>query len=142
VSGGLKKSKKNCEDCKRLRDPESFAKGSAVKIFEAFDCEKCEVKKGQPIPENENILELYNSIPHNYDGYTGLRILDVNAIKFLFEIFDVGKDIQDDYYRKLVFLHGEIVEINEKVRKIEAEKREQDRKWKEQLAKAKSKRYH
>jgi len=142
VSGGLKKSKKNCEDCKRLRDPESFAKGSAVKIFEAFDCEKCEVKKGQPIPENENILELYNSIPHNYDGYTGLRILDVNAIKFLFEIFDVGKDIQDDYYRKLVFLHGEIVEVSEEVRKQERKKEEAERKWREEKSRMKSKRYH
>jgi len=142
VAGGLKKSKKNCDDCKRLRDPESFAKGSAVKIFEAFDCEECEVKKGQPIPENENILELYNSIPHNYDGYTGLRILDVNAIKFLFEVFDVGKNIQDDYYRKLVYLHGEIVNANEKVRVQEEKKREADRKWKEEKSRMKSKRLH
>ena len=142
MAGGLKKSKKNCDDCKRLRDPESFAKGSAVKIFEAFDCEECEVKKGQPIPENENILELYNSIPHNYDGYTGLRILDVNAIKFLFEVFDVGKNIQDDYYRKLVYLHGEIVNANEKVRVQEEKKREADRKWKEEKSRMKSKRLH
>jgi len=142
VAGGLKKSKKNCDDCRRLRDPESFAKGSAVKIFEAFDCEKCEVKKGQPVPENENILELYNSLPHNYDGYTGLRILDVNAIKFLFEIFDVGKDIQDDYYRKLVFLHGEIVDASEKVREQEAKKKEAERKWREEKSRMKSKRFH
>ena len=125
-----------------MRDPDSFAKGSAVKIFEAFDCDKCEVKKGQPISENENILELYNSLPYNYDGYTGLRILDVTAIQFLFEIFDVDKNVKDDYYRKLVYLHGEIVTANEKVRKQEEEKAEQNRKWKESRAKAKSKRYH
>jgi len=142
VAGGLKKSKKNCEDCKRLRDPDSFAKGVAARIFEAFDCDNCEVKKAQPLEANENILELYNSIPHNYDGYTGLRILDVNAIKFLFEVFDVGKNIQDDYYRKLVYLHGEIVAANEKVREQEEKKREADRKWKEEKSRMKSKRLH
>lgn len=125
-----------------MRDPDSFARGSAVKIFEAFDCDKCEVKKGQPIPENENILELYNSLPHNYDGYTGLRILDVTAIKFLFDVFDVDKDVKDDYYRKLVYLHGEIVTANEEVRKQEEKKREMDRKWKESRAKAKSRMVH
>jgi len=142
VSGGLRKSKKNCDDCKRLRDPDSFAKGSTVKIFEAFDCDNCEVKKGQPIPENENILDLYNSLPHNYDGYTGLRILDVNAIQFLFKVFDVDENIQDDYYMRLVYLHGEIVTANEEVRKQEREKAEMDRKWKESRAKAKSRMAH
>lgn len=142
MSGGLRKSKKNCDDCKRLRNPDNFAKGSAVKIFEAFDCDNCEVKKAQPIPENENILDLYNSLPHNYDGYTGLRILDVNAIQFLFKVFDVGEDIQDDYYKKLIYLHGEIVTVNEKVREQENKKKEAERKWKEERSRMKSKRFH
>lgn len=142
MSGGLRKSKKNCDDCKRMRDPDSFAKGSAVKIFEAFDCDKCEVKKAQPIPDNENILDLYNSLPHNYDGYTGLRIFDVSAVKFLFNIFDVDEDVQDDYYMRLVYLHGEIVTANEEVRKQEEKKKEVDRKWKEEKARMKSKRIH
>lgn len=140
MTGGLRKTKKNCKDCKRLRDPDSFAKGSAVKIFEISDCEKCEVKKAQPILENENVIDLYNSIPHNYDGYTGLRILDVNAIKFLFEVYDVDKNMQDDYYKKLVYFHGEVVRVNEEVLEKKRKEADEIKKWKE--AKFRSKKLH
>ena len=128
--GGLRKLVRDCDRCEQLANPENYPKGVRVRIAEAFDCDNCEVTKYQPIVENENILELYNALPQNYDGYSGLRILDANAIKFLFELFEVPKELQDSYYMRLVYLHGEVVEASSKAREKEKKRQDDVRKWK------------
>lgn len=138
--GGHRRLVRDCEKCERLANPENYPKGAQVKIVEAFDCNTCEVTKYQPTLENENILELYNSLPQNYDGYSGLRILDANAVKFLFELFDVPRELQDSYYLRLIYLHGEVVEASSKARNKEIKRKEDIRKWK--AKKLKSHRTH
>ena len=61
--GGLKQLGKSCKQCEKLANPDNFPKGVRVKIKGVYDCENCEVMEYQPIPENENVVELYNLLP-------------------------------------------------------------------------------
>lgn len=100
-----KSVKKNCEDCEKLDNPDSFAKGVRAKIAGVFDCENCVVTEHLPIQENENIVILYNSLPQNYEGHTGIRIISTADIRFVLEIFSVPEELWDDYYQKILYFH-------------------------------------
>ena len=127
--GGLKRFARSCEDCKRLGNPDNFVKGSRVKIFEALDCEHCEVRKYQPIAENEDIMELYDILPNNYDAF-GIRMINVSDIKSMLELLDIPRELWDDIYQRLVFYHNEIIKAVSKVMKSKTKNRDDIEKWK------------
>jgi len=131
VLGGLRKFAKSCEQCEKLANPDNFPKGVRVRIEGVYDCENCEVFKSQPMPENENVVELYNALPKVYDGMSGMQIITASDIKFVFEVYDVHKDLYFDYYQKIVYLHSGIIEARSKVQEKERKREEAERKWKE-----------
>jgi len=116
-----KGTKKNCKDCKKLANPDSFQKGVRVRIAGVMDCENCEVTKSQPIESNENIIELYNALPENYDGFSGLRIISATDIKFVLELWDVSEGLWDGYYTRLLYFHTEYMRKYIEERKAERE---------------------
>ena len=109
-----KKNKRNCETCLKFRSPNSFAKGSRVFIAEAFDCANCEVTLSQPIQENENIIELYYALPERYNAFSGIKEVTASDIKFLFQIYNIHKDLWEDYYNRLMFYHNILLDIKSK----------------------------
>lgn len=136
MQGGLRKLGKDCEQCEKLADPDSYAKGSAVKIPGVYDCENCIVMKYQPSAENQNVVDLYNALPRNYEGYGGFRQISATDIKFVLELFEVDEKLWSDYYRKLIYFHSELLEAELKVRGKKQKEEEAIRKWKSQRLKA------
>lgn len=124
-----KSSKKDCKLCARLRNPDNFPKGAKVRISEAFDCANCPVTKGQPIPDNENVLEFYNALPNNYDPMTGRRIITATEIKILFDFYEVPKELRLDYYSRIMYFHRQIIQAESKEKKKLTEAKQQDDQW-------------
>lgn len=122
--GGL-----TCEQCEKLGSQDSFAKGSKVKIKGVYDCENCEIFKSQPIWENENILELYNALPSNFDGATGERLFSASDLKFLFELYEVPEELWYDYYQRILFLHNELLKLSRDKREKDTKKKQEAKDW-------------
>ena len=104
---GVKGLGKSCEQCRSLLDPSGFEKGARVKVV--LDCENCPVSKARPLPENENIIILYEALPRNYDGITGRRIVTASDIKFILELYEVPRELWSEYYHKLLFFHEQVL---------------------------------
>lgn len=121
--------KKDCETCKKLSDPKQFKKGA--KVRHVMDCENCEVFLSQPIPENENVVELYNALPLNYDGMSGQRIITTGDIKFIFDLYRVPKDLRYEYYHKIMYLAEQIFLANIEKQKKEDAKTKKTEGWKD-----------
>ena len=100
--------KKSCKECNRIRG--SVPEKHRDKLLEQ-ECLKCEVFLSQPNCDNEVILDLYNYIPHTYGEWSGSRILTASDIKFVFEVFEVPRELWDDYYERLMLLHNEITDF-------------------------------
>jgi len=124
-----KSSKKDCELCAKLGSSTSFSKGAKVRIAEAFDCANCPVVKGQPIPDNENIIELYNALPDNYDPMTGRRIITATDIKILFDLYEVPKEIRLDYYSRIMYFYQQMIKASTKEREKLEETKKQNEEW-------------
>ena len=119
---GVKGLGKSCEQCRSLLDLSGFEKGARVRVV--LDCENCPVMKARPLPENENIVILYNALPKNYDGFSGQRIVTASDIKFILELYEVPKELWSEYYHKLLFFHEQVLIAlsREKKRKEEMKK--------------------
>ena len=110
-----------------FRSPTSFQKGAKVHIAEAFDCANCEVTLGQPISDNENIIDLYDSLPQKFDSFSGLKDMSAEGVKFVFETYDVHPDLWEDYYNRLMFFHRSVLNIKAKREKRKHKLEEQQK---------------
>jgi len=140
VRGGLRRLQKDCKKCEKLGDPDNYPKGVKVRIAGVYDCENCEVMEYQPIVENQNVVELYDALPQNYEGSSGLRQVSATDVKFILELFEVNKDLWYDYYQKIIYFHGELVNASLKVCEKKRKEDEAIRKWK--AARQKAQRTH
>ena len=110
------KSRMNCKLCKLLTSPQSFALGSQVHIAEVGNCETCEVALSTPSSDNEPIMELYNMLPQNFDGFSGYRIISFSDIMGLFDLIGVLKELREDFYFRLKFFHEQLISAIEAIR--------------------------
>jgi len=94
--------------------PTSFQKGAKVHVAEAFDCANCEVTLSQPIQDNENILELYQSLPQKYDAFSGIKEMSADGIQFVFQVYGIHVDLWEDYYNRLMFLHSALLDAKDR----------------------------
>ena len=85
-----------------------------MRVAEAGDCERCEVFLSRPTDDNEIIVELYNLLPPNYDGFSGFRVLTLSDIIQMFDMFGVLQELREDYYRRLVYFHDEMMDARSK----------------------------
>jgi len=122
------KSTKSCEDCDKLAKQSGghFAKGVRVRIAEVYDCAKCENYLSRPSQDNENIITLYEALPKNIDGFSGVRTISASDILFLFKIYDVPEELYFDYYHRLMFFHDSLMREAEKQRKLLEKKAKKD----------------
>jgi hypothetical protein len=74
------------------------------------DCETCEVTISQPIPENEIILEAYELLPRNYDGFTGSKIIRLDEVREVFSMLGASPKRFDDLYMRLMYFHQELLD--------------------------------
>jgi len=100
---------KTCEWCEQVNNPESFEAGAQAMIGDAGDCEHCEYWNARPIPENENVLFLYESLPKNYDGFSGIRLISASDIFTVFNFYGVVDELREEYYQKILFFHETLV---------------------------------
>jgi hypothetical protein len=100
------KKRKSCKVCKMLIDPSAFQQGLSVFVASAADCENCEVAKATPLPENEIILDIYYSLPANYDGMTGLRVITADDIYKTMMLLEIPRDLWCDYFNRVTFYHN------------------------------------
>jgi hypothetical protein len=100
--------RKNCETCQKLRDPANFMAGAQVRIADLGDCEECEVTRSQPSNDNEIIIEAYEILPRNYDGFTGAKLIHLSEVKEIFKMLGVSERRFDDVYLRLMYFHGEL----------------------------------
>jgi len=77
-----------------------------LRIGELEDCSKCPVALSQPIEGNDVILDLYEKMPQNFDGTTGLRVITAMDVLTVFRLFHVRRKLWDDYYMRLMHFHG------------------------------------
>jgi len=104
------KEHKSCKMCNMLTDPNAFQQGLSVFVASAADCDKCEVAKAFPLPSNEDILFLYASLPLNFDGMTGLRVVTASDIRVALEVLEIPQDLRSDYFGRLAYYHSKGVE--------------------------------
>lgn len=131
MAGGAVSLGKDCETCEKLSDRKSFQAGSRVRFRP--DCKNCEVFKAQPIEENENILELYDALPRVYDPMSGLPVVTASDVEVIFKLYEVPEELRFDYFKKLLFYHGELVSAIRVAQDRETKKKEQQEKAKEFL---------
>lgn len=124
-----RKNKRDCKQCEKLANPKAYAKGSRVRIAGVFDCKNCEKTKARPIPDNRNVIDLYNALPRRFD-YSGIKVITAVDTKFIFELFEVPKVLRSDYYQRIVFLHNCLVEACVKEEKKETARKTADASWK------------
>jgi len=93
-------------------------------LFFPLDCENCYVNTCRPIEDNEIILELYDQLPFVFDGMTGIRIVSAADVKFVFEIFDISRDLWDDLYQRIMYYQNVITETELKMQKREADRKQ------------------
>lgn len=82
--------------------------GAQVRIAEIGDCEKCEVTNSQPSNDNEIIIEAYELLPRNYDGFTGIKLIYLSEVKEIFSMLGVSARRFDDVYQRLMWFHDEL----------------------------------
>lgn len=102
----------------------SFPAGSQVRVAELGDCENCEVMRAQPSDDNEIILDAYVSLPANYDGWSGNKVIRYDEVIQVFEMLRMSPERYDDYYKRLMFFHERLITARAK----EQEKRAQNNK--------------
>lgn len=122
--------KKDCEECRELQDPKSFERGARVRIAGLGDCSKCPNVLNAPIESNENIIFLYNSLPLRFDSLSGQKVISAGDIDFVFRLYRVHPDLQEDYYKRLMYFHGELIEALGEKRKAEEKRRKEIEDWK------------
>ena len=123
------KSRKNCKLCARLANPANYPKGARVRIAGVYDCDNCPVMEAQPIPENENIIELYNALPIRYNPITNIRVITTEDIKFLFNIYEVPKSLHFDYFTRLMYFFQAMVSNQSKMDKKTIGEQKENAEW-------------
>jgi len=116
--------KLDCAECRKLLKQSAFPAGTQVRIV--LECETCPLAQTIPIPENEQILDLYQGLPQTFDAF-GTRIVDLDALKLVFELNGVFPGLQDDYARRILYFNSCLLEEKALVEK-EKGKREKSRK--------------
>ena len=101
---------RSCKKCSQLASND-FAKGIKVKIRDAYDCGNCSLYLSRPSADNVVIVDLYSDMPMSFD-YHGNRVFKVADVVGLMELREVEKDLFEDYYNRVVFLHNEIVKLS------------------------------
>lgn len=128
-----KKNRKTCDKCKQFKDPKSFGAGITKVLkpgfFKEEDCSKCEVMKNRPIPENENIIDIYNAVPPRYDPFSGDRIITAQDIQFMLDFYDVPKKLHFDYFHRVVEFYKEILNAHHKESEKENKRKEEAKSW-------------
>ena len=119
---------------------DSFAKGIQARIV--LNCNNCPVVKAIPIPENENILDLYQELPQTFDSF-GNRVVDLNALKLIFDLNNISKELHTDYGRRILYFNSQLIEarnklIEKKMKEEVSDKREKRREKNEHLYNYKS----
>jgi len=109
--------KRTCKECEQLANPKSYEAGARVRIEGVYDCANCEVTKAQPSLENYPVIELYNSLPRVFDGMSGALQFSATDIQFVFSLFDVPKEMWDEYYFKMMYFHECLLDAETKRRK-------------------------
>ena len=92
-----------------MRDASSFLAGAQVHIEGLGDCTTCEITLAQPNADNEIILELWDSLPKNYDGWSGNLVISVDDVTKMFELLGIPKQYWDNYYLRLVHFQEELL---------------------------------
>lgn len=123
-------SRKNCKLCARLANPANYPKGAKVHIAGVYDCDSCPVMKAQPIPENENIIELYNALPIRYDPVIRVRIVTIADIKFLFILYQIPEDLWFDYYTRLMYFFRIMTSNESKMTEKAMKEQQKNAAWK------------
>ncbi len=107
---------RSCKRCEKLSSKE-YAKGIKVVIKDIYDCENCVVYQTRPSADNVVIVDLYSDLPLSFDYYGNQRVL-VSDVLELMTLREIEKDLYEDYYNRIIFLHNTIVELlNEKRKK-------------------------
>ena len=130
MTGGARRLSKSCEDCKKLSDPDSYAKGARVRIFEASDCENCETRKSSPIIENENIIAIYDAMLERYDGFSGTKVISTMDVMAVMEMLEVPEEVWDDHYTRIAYYHSEVMRASVKASERKKKKGEDAEAWK------------
>ena len=120
--------RKDCKLCKTLANIDSYESGAQVFVGGLFDCENCIVAKSVPIPDNDIILDIYTSLPQNFDGMTGFKILTSQDIINILRVFEVDESLWYDYYNRLAYFHECIV--NARSKKFDSKKKKDNKKVK------------
>ena len=105
------KTKKSCDKCIMFKDPTAFEAGAQVLVAGAGDCEKCIVRLSQPSADNELILEAYGLLPSNYEGWTGYKVVRYEEVMEIFRMLKLPELYFDDYYKRLMFLHEQLIKF-------------------------------
>jgi hypothetical protein len=115
LAGGLKR---DCKRCHQLSSPENFAAGTNVRIVEVQgdQCDTCETFLSITALENENVVEIFSEIPAVFDFAYGVRVVTVEAILGLLNLFGVAEELREDYYKRIIFLHENITNEVQKMR--------------------------
>jgi len=100
---------------------DSFIAGAQVRVAELGDCATCEVTLSQPIGDNEDILEAYSLLPSNYDGWTGIKVIRYEEVISVLKMLDLPEERYDDYYKRLMFFHEQLIVGRSKERDKEAQ---------------------
>jgi len=124
------KTRKNCKLCAKLADPANYPKGAKVHIAGVYDCDNCPVMKALPIPENENIIELYNALPIQYCSVTRIRVISTSDIKFIFDLYQVPENLQFDYYTRLMYFFRIMTDSENKIREKTEKEQQENAEWK------------
>ena len=103
----------SCKKCEKLGSKD-YAKGIKVVIKDIYDCENCVVYQTRPSADNVVIVDLYADLPLSFDYYGNQRIF-IGDVIALMALREIEKDLYEDYYNRVVFLHNTIVGLlNEK----------------------------
>ena len=113
--------RKNCKMCSTFVDPSAFQQGLTVFVESANKCEDCEVAKANPLPSNEEILFIYASLPTNWDGMTGLRIVTADDIYKTMELLEIPEELWCDYFQRITHYHNASSKVS--VKRTEAEQK-------------------
>ena len=106
-----------------LRNPQSFPKGTKLRLHDLENCGTCEVTLSQPLPQNETILVIYENIP-SYDSWSGNKNVSVRDILSLFNLFNINKELWEDYYQRILFFHTEFINARQAISDKKAKREE------------------
>jgi len=95
-------------------NPGAFGPDVQFRVEGVGDCGSCIVTRSQPNQDNEIIIELYDLLPKNYDGWTGAKVVSFADVVGLFKMFEVREELWDDYYLRLMYFHDQLFEHRQK----------------------------